>query len=206
MSNPFFEKPEKKKSTRGVFLNLLQGVVVASAVFIVMYLVVVTPNQVDGPSMEPNFYNGQLMFTNKLYNVLGGQDIGKSLNLQYQRGDVIVFQRPGDKKALVKRVIGLPGERIAVRNGSLYINNQKLIEDYLPPATYTRGGEFLNDGAESILIEEGSYFMVGDNRSVSRDSRSIGLIKREWVKGKVILRFWPLKDFKLISRGVTRLE
>lgn len=204
--NPFFDKPEKKKSSKGVFLNILQSLVVVSAVFIVMYLVVVTPNQVDGPSMEPNFYNSQLLFTNKLYNILGEQQIGKSLKLTYQRGDVITFQRTGDKKALIKRVIGLPGERVSIKNGSFYINNQKLTEEYLPPATYTMGGEFIDDGGESVLVEEGSYFVAGDNRSVSRDSRSIGLIKHQWIKGKVILRFWPLKNFTLISRGNTSLE
>ncbi len=185
---------------------MLQILVVISAIFIVMYLVVVNPNQVDGPSMEPNFYNGQLLFTNKLYNILGEQEVGKSLNLTYKRGDVITFQKSGDRKALIKRVIGLPGERVAIKNGSFYINNQKLTEEYLPPATYTRGGEFIEDGGESILVEEGSYFVAGDNRSVSRDSRSIGLIKHDWIKGKVILRFWPLKDFSLINRGTTSLQ
>lgn len=202
--NPFFDSPRKRE--RHPFLSFLQTIVVATSVFIVLYLFVITPNQVDGPSMLPNFVDGQILFTNKLSQWFGDTSIGKSIGLDYNRGDVIIFQRPGDEKALIKRVVGLPGDRVAIREGYIYINNQKLIEDYLPPSTYTDGGAFIEDGGESILVEENTVFAVGDNRIVSRDSRSIGLIKREWIKGKAFVRFYPVSDFSLIRTGSYSFE
>lgn len=202
--NPFFEAPRNKE--KHPFLNFLQTIVIATSVFIVLYLFVITPNQVDGPSMLPNFVDGQILFTNKLSQWFGDTSIGNSLKLEYGRGDVIIFQRPGDEKALIKRVIGLPGERVAIREGNIYINDQLLQENYLDPSTYTNGGAYIEDGGQSILVEEDTFFVVGDNRPVSRDSRSIGLIDREWMKGKAFVRFYPLSDFALIRPGNYTLQ
>lgn len=197
--NPFFET--EYKESKHPFLGFLQTIVVATSVFIVLYLFVITPNQVDGPSMLPNFENGQILFTNKLSQWFGSTSLGKTLGLEYGRGDVIIFQAPAEDKALIKRIIAIPGERIALREGFFYIDNKKLNEDYLPPSTYTNGGPFLEDGGESVLVEENTFFVAGDNRAVSRDSRAFGFVARGWIKGKAFLRFFPFEDFSLITRG-----
>lgn len=199
-SNPFLEKVQHKK--RNYFIIVLQTVVIASSLGVILYLFVITPNQVDGVSMEKSFFNGELVLTNRLSQWIGNSELGKNLGLSYGRGDVIIFQKPGFKE-VVKRIVGLPGEKIAIRDGFVYINNKKVVENYLPAATYTNGGDVVEDGAESVPIPEGMYFCLGDNREASEDSRfsEIGFIDREWMKGKVILRFWPLSAFSLISTG-----
>ncbi|GIW58830.1 MAG: hypothetical protein KatS3mg086_115 [Candidatus Dojkabacteria bacterium] len=155
--NPFFEHVSYDK--KHPILGFLQTIVVATSVFIVLYLFVITPNQVDGPSMLPNFEDGQILFTNKLSQWIGHTGFGKTLGLDYGRGDVIIFQAPSEQKAIIKRIIALPGERIALREGYFYIDNKKLNEEYLPPSTYTSGGAFLEDGGESVLVENNTYFV-----------------------------------------------
>jgi signal peptidase I len=202
--NPFLEQLPKKKGN--AFVGILQVVVIAVSIGIVLYLFVLTPNQVDGPSMEPNFHTGELLLTNRLTQWIGNTSVGESLGLEYKRGDVVILQKPG-LKTFVKRIVGLPGDRISIREGNVYINNEKLNELYIEPTVYTNGGDFLVDGGEGITIPEGSYACIGDNRPVSNDSRyeTVGFIKRSWLKGRVILRFYPLGKFTTIATGKSNL-
>lgn len=204
-NNPFFDPEPKAK--RNVFVSILQSLVIFTAIAILLYLFIITPNQVDGPSMEPNFHTGELLLTNRLVQWLGNSELGESLGINYKRGDVIIFQKPGYAE-FVKRIIGLPGDRVSIRDGFVYVNNQRLNEEYLPPALYTNGGDFIFDGGQSILVEEGTYIAMGDNRPVSNDSRysTIGLVDRSWIKGRVILRFFPFDVFSIIPTGEYTLE
>lgn len=203
--NPFFEKPQKAK--RNWFIIILQTLVVFTAVSIILYLFVITPNEVDGPSMEPNFYTHELLLSNRITQWVGDTPLGASLGMDYKRGDVITFQKPGLKE-FVKRIVGMPGDRVSVREGYLYINGEKLVEEYLPPAIFTRGGDFLLEGGEGITVPAGHYFAVGDNRPVSNDSRyrDVGFINREWIKGRVILRIFPINKFSIITTGEYSFE
>lgn len=196
-NNPFFEKTPVKKNW---FIIILQSIVAITSVFVIIYLFVLSPNEVDGPSMEPNFYTDQLYFANRLVQWLDDTVVGEVTGFRYQRGDVIVLQIPGNSP-FIKRIVALPGDKIKLLEGDVYLNGQKIQEEYLPPATYTNGGDFLEDGGEEKTIAEGSFFAMGDNRAVSYDSRSLGFIKKEWIRGKVFLRFWPLSDFGLIPTG-----
>src|SRR5690606_9943541 len=108
-------------------LEFLQSLVIAICIAVVLYLFIVTPNQIQGNSMIPNFYEGDIILTNKLSNWLGDTEFGKSIGLNYKRGDVIVYQKPGLSDH-VKRIIAVPGDRVAVRDGFVYINNKKLVE------------------------------------------------------------------------------
>ncbi len=199
-NNPFFDPEPKKKPS--IFINILQVLVVFTAIVILLYLFIITPSQVDGPSMQPNFYTGELLLTNRLVQWLGATDFGKSVGMDYHRGDVVTFQKPGYKE-FVKRIIGVAGDHVAIRDGYIYINNQKLTEDYLPPALYTNGGDFISEGGESVEVPEGYFICIGDNRPVSNDSRysAIGLVDRKWIKGRVILRFYPLEKFSVVPTG-----
>ncbi|MCA9379382.1 signal peptidase I [Candidatus Dojkabacteria bacterium] len=204
MSNPFFAQPPKEKSQTNVLVDMLQSIVIALFVCILLYVFVLTPNQVDGYSMCPNFDDGQLLLTNKVSQWLGNTPLGESLGLNYQRGDIIVFHKPDRDKPLVKRIVGLPHEKVSIKGGRVYIDGQALDEPYLPSGRTTTGGSYLAEG-EEITLADDSYFVMGDNRSKSLDSRylEIGTIKREWMQGKVILRYLPLDTFGIISGSAT---
>lgn len=111
-----------------------------------------------------------------------------------ERGDIIMFSPPPaaeESEDLVKRIIGLPGERLEVKEGKVWINGKELDEPYLNQApNYTYG---------PIDIPEDSYIMFGDNRNNSKDSHVWGLLPKENIKGRVILRYWPLKQFGVIQ-------
>lgn len=203
--NPFLEEIVKPPSN--TFLNILQTLVILFSIAILLYLFVITPNQVDGPSMKDNFLNGELVLTNRLSAWIGDTALGKTLGLNYKRGDVVILQKPGYSE-FIKRIIALPGERISIRNGNFYIDGKKLDEEYIPATMQTNGGNFIEDGGEGKTVPEGYYFVSGDNRPVSNDSRfeEIGFIDRKWIKGKVILRFWPLNTFSLITEGSYSLQ
>lgn len=174
------------------------GIVLVLCGFI--YIFIASPNQVEGDSMMPNLSNNELIVTDKIDGLL--YHVNDNLGLQYSRGDIIVFQRPGFKD-FVKRIIGLPGEKISIKNGHVFVNGKELKEDYLGDV-YTIGGDFISNTGEEIFIPENRYFVLGDNREDSLDSRfsEIGLINKDWVKGKVIARYWPITRFSLFSKQI----
>lgn len=198
MSNPFFEQKPPEKTPTNVFVDMLQSIVIALFVCILLYVFILTPNQVDGYSMCPNFDDGQLLLTNKVSQWLGQTPLGASLGLNYQRGDVVVFHKPEMDKPLVKRVIGLPHEKVSVKNGKVYIDGKQLEEPYLPSGRVTSGATYLGEG-EEITLADDNYFLMGDNRGKSLDSRylEVGSVKREWMQGKVILRYLPIETFSI---------
>ncbi len=196
----------EKKQEPNFLVDILQSIVIAIFVCIVVYLFIATPNQVYGDSMEPNFSDGELLLTNRVVQWFGATDFGQSVGVNYARGDVIVFQKPGAKD-FIKRIIGMPGEKISIVEGKIYIDGQELSEEYIPPEIRTNAGSFLMEGDE-VLIPDGNFFAMGDNRNNSQDSRytEVGFISRDWIKGKVILRYWPVNLFSIIGSGESALE
>ncbi len=150
--------------------------------------------------MEPNFYNGERVYTNRLPQWLNDTSVGKFLDLDYKRGDVIVFYKPGMIGSLIKRVIGLPKDKVKIQDGHFFINGQELIEDYISKDVFTKGGTFIAEGEEKT-VPDNSYFVAGDNRTVSNDSRYLGFILKDWMQGKVIFRLWPLDKIGIINEG-----
>ena len=139
--------------------------------------------------MVPNFHDGDYIITNKIGTRLG----------EPQRGEVIILQNPrNNDQDFIKRIIGLPLEKIKISEGKVYINGQPLEEPYLPVELRTSGGAFLaND--EEITIPEGQYFVMGDNRGGSSDSREWGPIKKDLIIGQAWLRYWPPQKFTLLQ-------
>lgn len=171
------------------FFDILESIVVALAIFVVVYLFFYQPHQVKGASMEPNFHDGEYILTNKF-------EYRFSLP---KRGDVIVFKSPQNPDIdFIKRVIGKPGDRIKLINNHFYINDILLPEPYISPSLFTYHGSFLNEGSEIVVPDE-YYFMVGDNRPRSSDSREWGPIHKSAIIGKSQLRYWPFDRFGLIE-------
>lgn len=172
------------------FLDSLQTLLIIASVLMVLYAFVIQPNEVSGSSMYPTFKNKEYLLSSLI-------DIRLD---KYKRGDVIVFHSPVDnEKLFIKRVIGLPGDRIRLENGDVYLNGVLLDESaYLAKEVKTYGGSFLPDGVE-ITVPSGTVFVMGDNRPYSSDSREWGFLKKSDVVGKSVARILPLTEFKIIQ-------
>lgn len=144
---------------------------------------IITPVIVSGNSMLPNFNDGELLLVKKIgYN-----------EKAIKRFDVIVIKK--DKEEIIKRVIGLPGEHVSYKNNKLYINDKLVSEDY----THLNTKDFnLEEICTCSTIPEGKYLVLGDNRPISKDSRSIGLIDEKNIVGKTTFRLWPVSRFGTI--------
>lgn len=178
------------------FLDLLEVFVTSFAVFLFVYLLVLQPHKIKGDSMEPNFHDGEFILTNKLVYRFG----------EPQRGDVIVFKPPvAQEEEYIKRIIGLPGETISIHDGKFYINGKKLVEDYIPNNIPTRGKVFLGED-QNKTIPQGDYFVVGDNREYSSDSRYWGFITKGDIAGKAWFIYWPIKSIGAIRHGEFTLK
>ena len=140
--------------------------------------------------MYPNFHDGEYLLTDK---------ISYRLNTP-TRGDVVVFKAPRNEDYdYIKRIIGLPGETIRVQDGKVFINNITLEENYLPQEYVTSGGTYWQTGKNIVLLPD-EYFVLGDNRSHSSDSREWGVVPKANIVGKAFLRYWPTDRFDLIKK------
>jgi signal peptidase I len=188
-------KLEQGFSVVNFLLEFIQSIVLALSVFVLLYLFVAQPNEVKGNSMLPNFENGEYLLTDKL-----SYQVGKP-----QRGDVIVFKAPPTELCAeseceyIKRVMGVPGDRVMVKDGQVYLNGQKLDQSFLPADFVTEPGEFNQEGVEQV-VPEGHVLPFGDNRSHSRDGREFGPIKNELIVGKAFFKYWPPKSVGLVPK------
>ena len=192
--------PELKKQ----ILDFAQSVIVAIVICIFIITFVAAPNEVDGSSMLPNYTTGDRLYTNRLSHWIGETNLGRTLNLDYVRGDVVVVEKPG-VVALIKRIVGLPGETLKISKGKVYINGKELVESYLQEGTLTQQGTYLKEDKD-FTIPDNNYFVMGDNRKVSSDSRYIGPIERDWLQGKIFLRIWPLNEIAVVNAGESKLQ
>lgn len=197
------EEVLKPKQTKNL-LELFETVFIALAFCLVIYFTIAVPNKVEGVSMEPTFYENDLVITNKTVSYLGDTQIGQSRDYDYRRGDVIITHH--NDTDLIKRIIATEGETVEIKNNNVYIDGERLVEQYIPPTTRTKLptsqlSTFRNE--TKIVVPEDSYFLMGDNREESKDSRfkDIGFISRNEIKGRVFLRYWPLSSFGLIHTG-----
>lgn len=180
----------------GFFLDIIQTIVLALSIFVICYLFLFQPHQVKGNSMSPNFENDEFLLTDKVSYRLG----------EPQRGDVVVFKAPPSEPCAareceyIKRIIGLPGESIKIEEDGVYINNIELDEPFISEDVLTKTGGYLRVG-QTIRLAKDEYFLLGDNRPYSRDSREFGPIKREDLVGKAWFAYWPLDKMGVIKRG-----
>ena len=162
-------------------MEIMETVVFVGSLFIVVYLFILQPNQIKGASMEPTFYNGNYIFTSKITFKMRSP----------QRGDVVVFHSPKNHDIeFIKRIIGLPGDMVLIQENELYVNGKRLDETYISAKTTLVPGSFAQDGV-SIEVPKGRFFVMGDNRPRSSDSREFGTIPRESIVGHVFYRYFP---------------
>lgn len=133
---------------------------------------IATPVRVDGDSMNKTFKNGDILILYKLSKI--------------KRFDVIVLHEEKDNEKIIKRVIGMPGDTVAIKDGEIYINYEKIDDEY----AYGMTSDY-----DRITLKSDEYFILGDNRLISKDSRYFGPIKEKEIKGKVVFRIFPFSKF-----------
>lgn len=177
------------KTTGEFILEITKVVVISLAIIIPIRYFLIQPFYVKGASMEPNFHDHQYLIINEITYRFD----------EPKRGDIIVFRYPKDpRQYFIKRVIGLPGEKVQVKEGKVYIFN----DEY-------KNGVAINEsmyldtsitvGNKEVELGEDEYFVMGDNRSASLDSRSFGAVPERLIVGKVWLRGFPFNTFKVFD-------
>jgi signal peptidase I len=172
--------PEMRKSGMGSWLRDLVISVAVSA-FIIIFLY--QPVRVEGTSMLPVLEDQDRLFVNKMAYRVG----------EIHRGDVVVFLYPHDhEKSYIKRVIALPGDDLKIDHGHVYVNGRELTEKYVPPRF-----EDSRSLPES-LVPDHEYFVMGDHRSISSDSRDFGPVDRDLIYGKAAFVYWPMEQVGVV--------
>ena len=161
--------------------ELLGTIVPAVVIALLIHLFLAQATRVYGQSMEPNLHTNQRLVVEKLSYHFHGP----------RRGDVVVLRDPtGGPDLLIKRVIGLPGERITIADGHVYVDGVAIEEPYLDQETQGSG--------RSWLVPPLHVFVMGDNRSASRDSRTFGAVPLSQVVGRAVFRYWPLDQIGIV--------
>jgi signal peptidase I len=176
----------------GELRSLLRDVIFAGVIAILIVGFVVQPVRVEGQSMMPKLHDQDRIFVNKFIYPLR-EWIGDKEPIK--RGDIVVLLYPDDpSKSYIKRVVGLPGEEINVENGKLYINGMQIDEPYLDT-------EYLSSDSMpgSVHVKEHHYFVMGDNRRNSSDSRYWGLVPEKYIYGKAIFRYYPFTPIERVG-------
>lgn len=186
----------RRQSRHGLWfesLRLLRDVFLIIVVFILLGVFAVQPVVVEGTSMLPQLHDGERLLVNKLvYYKWRSVSWG-----HLERGDIVVFWYPSDPdKSYVKRVIGLPGETVEVRNGKVFINGRELAEPYID----TIHNQNLKENVIKS-VDQHYYFVMGDNRDNSSDSRVWGLVPEKYIYGKAFFRYWKPSNVGFLEHG-----
>ncbi len=172
------------------FLDIIQVIVFAVSIFLFVYLLILQPHKINGSSMEPNYHDAEYLLTEKVT-----YDFNKPA-----RGDVVVFKAPPDgHDEYIKRIIGIPSDTVMIQNCKVYLNGNLLNEPYVPSDFCTSPGTFAAEGA-TLTVPPNSYFLLGDNRPHSLDSRYIGFIGQDKFTGRAWIIYWPPKDIGVVKK------
>lgn len=186
----------RRESRQGLWsegLRLVRDVFLIIVVFVLLGVFAVQPVVVEGTSMLPHLADGERLLVNKLV-YYKWQSVSWG---HLERGDIVVFWYPSDPdKSYVKRIIGLPGETVEVRNGRVYINGRELREPYID--------EIHNQNLRDSIVkavDQHYYFVMGDNRDNSSDSRVWGLVPEKYIYGKAFFRYWQPSKAGFLEHG-----
>ncbi|MCS7023984.1 MAG: signal peptidase I [Bryobacteraceae bacterium] len=176
---------EETKTALALVFSWMRDLLFSVVIAIVVILFLYQPVKVEGTSMMPALEDQERIFINKYVYRFG---IGEIM-----RGDMVVFHYPHDpSKSYIKRVIGLPGDTVAMEDGVVFVNGKRLEEDYVPEQYRDRQSMPL------VRIPADHYFVLGDHRSSSNDSRAWGPVHRQYIYGKAVFVYWPLDKMGLL--------
>ena len=180
------EEYYSKPSIVSIIWSWVWSFIVAFIIVGAVYIFLGRPFTVSGASMYPTLHNGDRMILSKIGDI--------------NRFDVVVLKAPDENVEYIKRVIGMPGDTLELKQGVLYINGKKIEQPFINTEALQKQTVFIDDFTLQSLtgetkIPEGKYFVMGDNRGVSRDSRMIGLIDRKAIEGKAVFTIWPMNQF-----------
>jgi signal peptidase I len=163
--------------------ELIKIVVISLVIIIPIRYFLIQPFYVKGASMEPNFYDHEYLIID---------EISYRLHTP-QRGDIIVFRYPLDpQEYFIKRIIGLPGEKVEIKDGEVIVINKEHPEGVVLKEPYlTAGTKSYSTDDAPVTLGDKEYFVMGDNRNASKDSRSFGPVNQSFLTGRVLLRGWP---------------
>ncbi len=162
----------------------LRDIIISAAVSVLIITFLYQPVRVEGTSMLPRLEDHDRLFINKFVYRISS----------IHRGDVVVFHYPRDpEKSYIKRVIALPGDRLSIDRGHVWLNGKPQREDYVPDEY--RDSRSMAD----LVVPEDTYFMMGDHRSISSDSREFGPVERDLIYGKAVFVYWPTKDAGVVQ-------
>ena len=176
--------PHQSASELGVLRSWARDLFFSVVVSFFIILFVYQPVKVEGGSMEPGLEDQEHIFINKLVYRMGS----------IERGDIVVFRYPRDpRKSFIKRVIGLPGDHIRISLGHVFVNGSQVDEPYVP-------SEYLDARSYAdVEVPEDSYFVLGDHRSMSNDSREFGPVGRVNIYGKAVFGYWPMEKVGVVK-------
>ena len=187
--------PSERSAVSSLLRELAEVVVLAVILYIGISFAVQAVH-VEGLSMFATLDDNDYLIANKIDYRLHAP----------QRGDIIILRPPTSNSTdFIKRVIALPGEKLLIRSGVVYINGHRLIEPYLPEE-WTQENNYPTNGSDGEVIPPNDYFVMGDNRNRSQDSRFFGPISRDRIDGKAWFRIWPLDHFGNIYAHMPTLE
>ncbi|MCK9429991.1 MAG: signal peptidase I [Candidatus Omnitrophica bacterium] len=192
---------KKKPVKKSVLRDWTESIIIAFLLSLVIRMFFIQAYKIPTGSMRMTLQEGDLIFVNKF--IYGAKVPLTNFYLpalrQPKRGDVIVFVYPEDKKKdFIKRLVGLPGETVEIKGGSIYINDQPANDPIFKQIYYYNRGEFSAEG-QKIVVPADSYFVLGDNSVTSKDSRYWGFVPKESILGKALIVYWPLHRIKLIK-------
>ncbi len=179
-------EPPRRPSYALAAISWARDLFVSVLIAIVIILFLYQPVKVEGTSMMPSLVDQERIFINKFVYRFGISDIS--------RGDTVVFWYPGDPtKSYIKRVVGMPGDKVQVVEGTVFVNGNALDEPYVP----TEYRDAVSMALTTVPKDE--FFVLGDHRSSSNDSRSWGTVPRKFIYGKAVFVYWPLDRLGMVK-------
>jgi signal peptidase I len=175
-------QPDKStnKNEKGFLAELFETILMAVLIFVVINTITIRVTVINY-SMRPTLDQGYYLLVNRLAYRFG----------EPKRGEIVIFHHNGDdSEDYIKRMIGLPGDRVVITDGTVSVNGQALIEPYRADQGHSNG---------EWVVPEGQYFVLGDNRNHSSDSRDWGFVDKDWMVGKALVVYWPFDQAKILA-------
>lgn len=178
------KKTDSPQSSKSLLRSWARDLLISVAVSAFIILFLYQPVKVEGTSMLPGLHDQERIFINKFVYELE----------PIHRGDIVVFRYPKDtSKSFIKRVIAVGGDRVKIIRGEVYVNGSPISEPYIPQ-------QFMDYRSyPEITVPPNSFYVLGDHRSLSNDSRDFGPVKMEYLTGKAVLIYWPVQNFGLLQ-------